>query len=93
MVEPSQQQLTGMVVATARKGWKQSHAGIQLLPSFRGGAGGDRSLLWPFVASPTLDGRLVACEWLGRIRRIEILDWRIQPIDIANFAFVCQPAR
>jgi hypothetical protein len=52
MVEPSQQQLTGMVVATVRRGWQQSHAGIQLLPGFWGVRGCDRTPLWPFVASP-----------------------------------------
>ena len=56
---------------------------------FEGCGGGDRSLLWPFVASPAFRMAVSSLvKWLGRIRRIEILDWRIQPIDIANFAFV-----
>ena len=58
------------------------------------GAGVDRSLLWPFVASPAFRMAVSSLvNGLAAIRRIEILDWRIQPIDIANFAFVCQPAR
>jgi hypothetical protein len=52
MVEPSQQQLHGMVLATVRKGWQQSHAGIQLLPGFWVLRGVDRAPLRPLVASP-----------------------------------------
>ena len=52
MVEPSQQQLHGMVLATVRKGWQQSHAGIRLLPGFWGLRGVDRTPLRPLVASP-----------------------------------------
>ena len=36
MIELSQQRLQGMVLATVRKGWQQSHAGIRLLPGFWG---------------------------------------------------------
>ena len=75
MVEPSEQQLHGMVLATVRKGWRQSHAGIQLLPGFWGLRGVDRTPLGPLVASPPLaDGRLVAWDWLGRSHRLEMLD-------------------
>ena len=52
MVQPSQQQLHGMVLATVRKGWRQSHAGIQLLPGLWGLRGVDRTPLGPLVASP-----------------------------------------
>ena len=94
MVELSQQQLHGMVFATVRKGWQQSHAGVQLLPGLCGVCVELIALpLQPLVARPLPDGRLVACVWLGRIHRLEILDCRIQMIDIANFAFVCRPAR
>jgi len=54
MVQPSQQQLHGMVLATVRKGWRQSHAGIQLLPGLWGLRGVDRTPLGPLVASPPL---------------------------------------
>ena len=52
MIELSQQQLHGMVLATVRKGWQQSHAGIQLLPGLWGLRGVDRTPLGPLVASP-----------------------------------------
>jgi hypothetical protein len=54
MVEPSEQQLHRMVLATVCKGWRQSHAGIQLLPGFWGLRGVDRTPLRPLVASPPL---------------------------------------
>ena len=53
MVELSQQQLHGMVFATVRKGWQQSHAGVQLLPGLWGLRGVDRTPLGPLVASPS----------------------------------------
>ena len=52
MVELSQQRLQGMVLATVRKSWRQSHAGIRLLPGFWGLRGVDRTPLRPLVASP-----------------------------------------
>ena len=52
MVEPSQQQLHRMVLARVCKGWRQSHAGIQLLPGFLGLRGVDRTPPRPLVASP-----------------------------------------
>ena len=52
MVGLSQQHLGGMVLATVRKSWRQSHAGIQLLPGFWRLRGVDRTPLRPFVASP-----------------------------------------
>jgi hypothetical protein len=54
MIELSQQRLQGMVLATVRKGWQQSHAGIRLLPGFWGLRGVDRTPLGPLVASPPL---------------------------------------
>ena len=51
MVEPSQQRLHGMVLATVRKGWRQSHAGIQLCPGFWGLRGVDRTPLRPLIVS------------------------------------------
>ena len=54
MVEPSQQQLHGMVLATVRKSWRQSHAGVQLLPGFWELRGVDRTPPRPLVASPPL---------------------------------------
>jgi hypothetical protein len=51
MVEPSQQQLHGMVLATVRTSWRQSHAGVQLVPGFWGLRGVARTPLRPLVAS------------------------------------------